>query len=67
MLKDPTGIMLIILGILFWIKPFMVAFIKLQNTLRGSQTNITSLTLWYYRVCGLAAIAIGCILFFGKK
>ncbi len=67
MLKDPTGIILIMIGILFLIKPLVAWFITLQNKFRGVQTNISTMTIWYYRILGIAAIVMGCILFFGKK
>lgn len=59
MFKDPTGIILVLIGVLFWIKPLMIWLITLQNKLRGSQTNITNLTIWYYRVLGTIAIGAG--------
>lgn len=59
MLKDPGGIILITIGILLWIKPVVFGFIKLQNTLRGVQTSVTTATLWWYRICGLGAIIVG--------
>ncbi len=59
MSKDPTGIILVLVGVLFWIKPFMVWLITLQNKLRGTQTNITNITVWYYRILGIIMIGAG--------
>lgn len=64
---DPTGIILVVIGLLFWVRPLVIWFIQLRNSFRGTQTNISEMTIWYYRICGLVAIIIGCVLFFGKK
>ncbi len=67
MIKDPTGIIIIVIGFLFWIKPLVVAFIQLRNTLRGQQTNITPMTIWYYRICGLIAVIAGFVILISGK
>jgi hypothetical protein len=67
MIQDPTGVILIIIGLLFFIKPLVVWFIELQNAFRGTQSNISLITIWYYRIFGLAAIIVGCVVMFGKK
>lgn len=58
------GTMMALTGILNLFKPTRELLIKLSNSFKGTETKITNLTTWNYRIKGIIFTIIGLVVIF---
>lgn len=58
------GLMMTLTGILNLFRPTREFMIKLGNAFRGTETEITHVTTWNYRIKGILFTIIGLIVIF---
>lgn len=61
----PLGIIFLTLGILMFFRPVIELFVKLQNSMRGIETKITTGTIITYRIFASIWILFSLLLIFG--
>lgn len=58
---NPRGLILIIIGIILLFRQVIEFLIKINNVARGTKTEITKLTILFYRAIALIFVIIGII------